>query len=320
MNAARLSMVAALAFLGCAPAHATHTLHVRALLGAAEDGSYAYAELETGPAGEPAGRQVVVDPRGSEESVRALPDETARAAVGQVLEAGDARRPVAPALGEPSEAFAPIEAPLPGSDRPGEWPIEPAPGARGRLRLALTEGLDGEEQLTATVLLELPAGAPEEEILLRRIPWSDANFLTGVWPLPGGRVALLQWGAARQSRGAVYRVEDVAELRLGAAISALLDLHALRAMEKKDYATARELLELAVQSDPFDATAHYNLACAWAQLGEENRAILSLGEAVELDPERLVPHARRDPDLDPIRERVEFRLMIEPGREDRLLR
>ena len=63
---------------------------------------------------------------------------------------------------------------------------------------------------------------------------------------------------------------------------------------------------------PDDATAHYNLACAHALDDEEDAAPLALGRAVELDPDRLKPLALQDPDLASLRERVEFRLMVEP--------
>lgn len=308
---------------GCAPARSSHTLHLRSLLGAGEDGSYALAEMEYAPDATPAGRAVLIDAAGRERESRPLPGEEVNAAIRSVLAEGDAQRLVTPVFEAPlPEGFAPIDALLPASDRPGEWPIEPAPGATGTLLLALGEGLEGSPQLTATVRLRVPSSRPaaDAELLVRRIPWGDRSFLAGIAPLPGGRVALLAWGSVRESGGSVYRVEDLSELRLGAAIAALLDARALEAMERKDYAAATSDLELAVQAEPRDATAHYNLACAYAQTGEEDKAILALGEAIELDPDRLVLHARRDPDLDPIRERVEFKLMIDPGPDERRYR
>ena len=58
--------------------------------------------------------------------------------------------------------------------------------------------------------------------------------------------------------------------------------------------------ESAVEVNPEDASARYNVACALARLGKTDEAILTLSKAFELD-ERLAINARNDSDLRALR-------------------
>lgn len=67
-------------------------------------------------------------------------------------------------------------------------------------------------------------------------------------------------------------------------------------MGLSDLKAALSDFETAVATNPSDASARYNVACAQARLGMKAAAIESLGKALDLD-ERLINHARTDKDL-----------------------
>jgi tetratricopeptide (TPR) repeat protein len=77
---------------------------------------------------------------------------------------------------------------------------------------------------------------------------------------------------------------------------------ALAHFRSGDYERARDLLLAVVEDDEDDdyATARYNLACAYAQLGELDAAVESLRGAVEAGYLNLY-QIKRDGDLDPLR-------------------
>lgn len=67
-------------------------------------------------------------------------------------------------------------------------------------------------------------------------------------------------------------------------------------MGLSDLESALSDFEAAVATNPSDASARYNIACAQARLGMKAAAIESLSKALDLD-ERLLTHARTDKDL-----------------------
>ena len=67
-------------------------------------------------------------------------------------------------------------------------------------------------------------------------------------------------------------------------------------MGLSDLESALSDFEAAVATNPSDASARYNIACAQARLGMKAAAIESLAKALDLD-ERLLAHARTDKDL-----------------------
>ena len=78
------------------------------------------------------------------------------------------------------------------------------------------------------------------------------------------------------------------------------------------YDEAISHLRLVRDEDPDNDHALYTLAVAHAQRGEHAEAIAHLERAIALNPENRVL-ARRDPDLEPLREDEAFRMAIEPG-------
>ena len=78
------------------------------------------------------------------------------------------------------------------------------------------------------------------------------------------------------------------------------------------YDEAISHLRLVRDEDPDNDHALYTLAVAHAQRGEHAEAIAHLERAIALNPEnRLL--ARRDPDLEPLREDEAFRMAVESG-------
>ena len=78
------------------------------------------------------------------------------------------------------------------------------------------------------------------------------------------------------------------------------------------YDEAISHLRLVRDEDPDNDHALYTLAVAHAQRGEHAEAIAHLERAIALNPENRVL-ARRDPDLEPLREDEAFRMALESG-------
>lgn len=81
------------------------------------------------------------------------------------------------------------------------------------------------------------------------------------------------------------------------------------AAERGDVASAAEHAERALALEPEDPQLLYNLACYRALAGRAADALELLARSLPLD-ESLRVHARSDPDLDSLREREEFRLLV----------
>jgi tetratricopeptide (TPR) repeat protein len=84
--------------------------------------------------------------------------------------------------------------------------------------------------------------------------------------------------------------------------------HALTALGRHEEALEADLR--AVEVAPEDATARYNLACSFANLGRVDEAISALREAVRLGY-RDVRHMEADPDLASIRSDPRYRALVE---------
>lgn len=80
-------------------------------------------------------------------------------------------------------------------------------------------------------------------------------------------------------------------------------------MSEGQYKDSIAIHERLVKLDPDNSTAHYNIACAHAKLGEINKALLSLEQAINLGFIRA-DLLRSDPDLDPIRNDERFKALI----------
>jgi predicted esterase len=89
-----------------------------------------------------------------------------------------------------------------------------------------------------------------------------------------------------------------------------------RVMEQKDYRTAVTSLSVAARIKPDEPGVHYNLGCARARAGDLEPALAALKRAVELgfsDADLLAS----DPDLERLREKPEFRGLLEEVRQPR---
>lgn len=310
-----LAPALALLLLGCASTP-SRTVLVRAYLGASEEGGYAWAQ---------AGVDVGVPPNGT------LGLEGADAATGartstltpthvavaldRATAAGDhptrtaeeSLAPLCPTGYSPARGRR-----LVAGSGAAQWSLSGWAPLPSELRLSREEG---ELQLR----LRLEGG--DDEVVVFRLAEAGRTWLAGVELLPArpGRLrALALTGAASVSGSALYRLEGLSELDLTTPLANLLGARAIRAIERGELDRAEKDLRAAVDLDPQNATAHYNLACTLALAERLDEALLSLGRAVELAPAELLPLAATDPDLAALRERVEFQLMVEPrmpGRE-----
>lgn len=77
------------------------------------------------------------------------------------------------------------------------------------------------------------------------------------------------------------------------------------AIQKKDYAVARDLYERWLQADPRDNSSWYNLACVYALTGEKDLALDAFERSVDAGWKDAV-HPTRDTDLDSIRSDARF--------------
>jgi quercetin dioxygenase-like cupin family protein len=80
--------------------------------------------------------------------------------------------------------------------------------------------------------------------------------------------------------------------------------------EKGDHGKAVEILRGVIDEHPDAGIVFYNLACAEVLSGEPDAAIGHLRRAIELE-ERFREFARTDADFEAIRERAEFRELVE---------
>ncbi|HEY3448849.1 MAG TPA: hypothetical protein VGK67_20990 [Myxococcales bacterium] len=306
MSLFSLLVVLATSLSACAGAPPARTLQLRAFLGAAEDGSWAFAEVNEFPGSPATGKVHVVGPdaklRRSEAIAQpALAEATARAtAAGESAE----RTAEASLAALRPEGFDPARAP------PLAVILD---GPRQRLPWSVPLDLDLElRREGGEVRLVVRLAGGEEEMAAYRLPEAGTTWVGAVRLLPGNRRALVLTGSATASRSELYRLEGLGEVDLGSAVAALLDSRAVRSIQQGALERATLELKQALTVAPDDATSHYNLACAYALSDLLDEAILSLGRAVDLDPERLKPLALSDPDLAGLHGRVEFRLMVEP--------
>jgi tetratricopeptide (TPR) repeat protein len=66
----------------------------------------------------------------------------------------------------------------------------------------------------------------------------------------------------------------------------------------------------ALDIEPDDEYAWYNQACCYALLGNTERAIASLQEAITLNPEEYQTLAKTDPDLNNLRDNKQFQALL----------
>ena len=75
------------------------------------------------------------------------------------------------------------------------------------------------------------------------------------------------------------------------------------------YAGAIEDAKEEVRNNPDDARAHYNLACCYSLLGNVNKALESLGRAIDLGFDDI-KHIENDSDLDGLRDEADYKKLI----------
>jgi hypothetical protein len=98
---------------------------------------------------------------------------------------------------------------------------------------------------------------------------------------------------------------------LGAGLARLLDAEGVARMREKHFDEAREFLERALTLSSDDATARYNLACLFSQIGQPEAAMRELSVALYVDTTHdLANTARNDPDLASLGSRPDFKRLV----------
>jgi len=80
-------------------------------------------------------------------------------------------------------------------------------------------------------------------------------------------------------------------------------------LHHKDYQAARKCFEKAIRLKPDYVDPYYNLACVSAAKGQLEQGLRYLEKAVLMDP-HVREWARKDPDLDPLRESRRFLAIV----------
>lgn len=152
--------------------------------------------------------------------------------------------------------------------------------------------------------LELDLPEKAMAVLQGRSDWGtlqfEANLLTGEAYRVLGRY-----------RDAIKPLEKAAALRPGDLNTAI----ALGWCYKRTHCLAQAIdaLERAERAHPDEPLLHYNLACYWCLAGGQDRALMELSLAIELDPE-LRDRVATETDFDRLRGHPEFdRLTIGPA-------
>jgi predicted esterase len=93
-----------------------------------------------------------------------------------------------------------------------------------------------------------------------------------------------------------------------------LDDQAMERFMEKDYTGAVELMVKWLAADPDDIDAWYNLACAYALSGQQEKALDAFDRSIDCGY-RDNGHAMNDADLESIREHTRFKAALERAKE-----
>lgn len=131
---------------------------------------------------------------------------------------------------------------------------------------------------------------------------------------PGAQEALLFYksGVHYASRGDYRNAlkEFEAAEKIAPGLEGLLMNLGVTHLQLTDYVRASEYLRRAIDQNPRDAAAHYNLACLQARLGQHRDAIASL-TAAKHNGLKMTATLRRDPDLASLRGRRDFETLFQ---------
>ncbi len=148
------------------------------------------------------------------------------------------------------------------------------------------------------LMLELPEKALE--ILSAQDDWATMKFEASL--LTGEALRALN-----RYREALGPLQTAAKLRPGDLSAAM----ALGWCYKRTHrlAQAIDALEQAIDKNASEPLLHYNLACYWSLVGDIPKAIRSLEEAIDLDPE-IRDLIAKEADFNTIRGTPEFERLV----------
>lgn len=158
------------------------------------------------------------------------------------------------------------------------------------------------------------AGRHEELYLVLR---GRATFRLGDDERKVGTGEMIFIGDPAVRRGAMAEEDGTIVLVVGGTPGEAYEVSAWEAAadayphwREGDHAKAVEILRSVVGAHPDAGIVLYNLACAETLLGEQEDALGHLRRAIQLE-ERFREYARTDEDFDAVRERQEFRELVE---------
>lgn len=290
----------------------------QALLGVAEDGGAAAAQLVLAEGEEPRLSLLAfaADGRSSRELERG-PLRAARAVAARLLAEGRRALPLlaAAVAADWPEALemaadlgyraAPPTPPEPGRRR---WPLAGATGLPLVLRLADARG---DPPALALVLGDAPGGEPSgEEVELARLLLSGEPVAPAVW-LRGGVAWLLAGSVRGGARGEpLLRTVALRRGSLPRGEAELHNLHGLADYAAGDLDAARREFERALAADDLFLDALYNAASVAALGDRVEEAVALLRRAAAVDPRRVQVLGRNDPDLKGLRGRADVRALL----------
>ncbi len=124
--------------------------------------------------------------------------------------------------------------------------------------------------------------------------------------------------AARKAQMAEKRSDpDVQEALREAREIARINQELYKLFMDKKYQQCTKLLDKILQIDPNNATAHYNYACTYARMGKQDEALESLNRSLDHGYSDF-RHMQRDPDLETLRDRKEYKAILQ--RQDEIQR
>ena len=138
-----------------------------------------------------------------------------------------------------------------------------------------------------------------------------------------GRVPCMYWSLSQasmvpgspllfvKSNDWVSCMDNTGAVPLPALAARLINSRGLKAHKKKKYGDSARDFARSLELDPSFAQAAFNLACARARSDDAEGALDALAKAVKLDRETYVKRAKRDSDLEGLRETPRFRQLVQ---------
>ena len=160
-------------------------------------------------------------------------------------------------------------------------------------------------------LLAAASGSQWDVICVGRLPQATSPTNAAAAARTADAVVFFKSGVQYASRGDYENAlkEFKTAEKLSPAFDGLLMNLGATYLQLKNYGRAAEYLQRAINQNPRNASAHYNMACLQARLGQNDDAIASL-TAAQSNGMKMTASIKRDPDLFPLRGRADFETLF----------